>query len=92
MVTCYIGIGSNLGDRQRYINSAIEELKMARGIKLTRASAIYETEAVSDIPQGKFLNGVLEIETDLEAKSLLKELNKIDEFREKINWLNRIEE
>jgi 2-amino-4-hydroxy-6-hydroxymethyldihydropteridine diphosphokinase len=78
MVTCYIGIGSNLGDRQKYINDAIKELKMVLGIKLTNASTIYETEAISDIPQGKFLNGVLEIETDLEAEALLKKLNKIE--------------
>lgn len=79
MVTCYIGIGSNLGDRQRYIDSAIEEIKKTKDIGIKRVSTIYETEPVSDIPQGKFLNGVLEIETDLEPSLLLKELNSIEE-------------
>jgi len=78
MVTCYIGIGSNLGDRQKYIDRAIEELKKNKNIRLKRSSSIYETEPVSDIPQGKFLNGVLEVETSLEPKSLLKELNGIE--------------
>lgn len=78
MITCYIGIGSNLGDRKKYIDRAIEELKKNKNIQLKRSSSIYETEPISDIPQGKFLNGVLEIETNLEPKSLLKELNGIE--------------
>ena len=78
MVTCYIGIGSNLGNRQENIDKAVEELKNNKNIKFKQSSSIYETESVSDIPQGKFLNGVLEIETDLGPRSLLKELNRIE--------------
>ncbi len=79
MAICYIGIGSNLGDRQKYIDKAIDELKGNKDIKFRRSSSIYETEPVSDIPQGKFLNGVLEIETTLPPATLLKELNRIEE-------------
>ena len=78
MTTCYIGIGSNLGDRQQNIAKAIERLMEIKGVSFKRSSSIYETEAVSDIPQGRFLNGVLEIETSLEPKVLLNELNKIE--------------
>ena len=78
MTTCYIGIGSNLGDRGSNIDKAIEELKRAEGIRVTRASSIYETEPVSEIPQGKFLNGILEIKTALSARELLAELNRIE--------------
>ena len=78
MATCYIGIGSNLGDRQGYIDNAINFLKSNKDIKFKRSSSIYETEPVSDIPQGKFLNGVLEIETVLSPRELLKELNRIE--------------
>jgi 2-amino-4-hydroxy-6-hydroxymethyldihydropteridine diphosphokinase len=78
MITCYIGIGSNLGDRRKYIDSAIEDLRSNRSIKVKRVSSIYETEPVSNIPQGKFLNGVLEIETDLSPGRLLKALNGIE--------------
>ena len=80
MVICCIGIGSNLGDRRAYIDSAIEELGKGKDIKIRRVSTIYETEPVSDIPQGKFLNGVLEIETTLNPRELLKELNSILEI------------
>lgn len=78
MVTCYIGIGSNLGDRRKFIDSAIEGLKKVKDVSVKRSSSIYETEPVSDIPQGKFLNGVLEIETGLAPKALFEELNKIE--------------
>ena len=79
MITCYIGIGSNLGNRQAYIDSAIDELRNNKNMRLKRASSIYETEPASDIPQGAFLNGVLEIETGLAPKALLKELNAVEE-------------
>lgn len=79
MVTCYIGIGSNIGDRQSYIDRAIEKLKKNRHIKLKKVSTIYETEPVSDIPQGMFLNAVIEMETALKPETLLKELNSIEE-------------
>jgi len=79
MTTCYIGIGSNIGDRQKFIDSSIAELKKVRGVSVTRISSIYETLPVSGIPQDRYLNGVIEIETDLGARALLKELNRIEE-------------
>lgn len=79
MTICYIGIGSNLGDRRAYIDKAIEGLRSNKNIRVSRVSTIYETDPISDIPQGKFLNGVIEIETSLDPESLLKELNRIEE-------------
>jgi len=78
MVTCYIGIGSNLGDRRRNIEKAIEELDNSRDIEIDRVSSIYETDPVSEIPQGRFLNGVLKIKTGLEPELLLKELSRVE--------------
>ena len=87
MVTCYIGIGSNLGDRRGYINKAIEALGASKGIRVTRVSSIYETEPASDISQGAYLNGVLEIETHLSARSLLSELIRIEESLGRVRTL-----
>ena len=78
MTTCYIGVGSNIGDRRKFIDSSIAELKNVRGVSVTRISSIYETLPVSDIPQGKYLNGVIEIETVIDPEALLKELNRIE--------------
>ena len=76
---CYIGIGSNLGDRRMNIEAAIQNLRRAKRIKVSRISQIYETEPVGGPPQSRYLNGAIEIETDLEPKELLSELQKIEE-------------
>jgi len=78
MVTAYIGIGSNLGDRQKNIDRAIAYLKSFKDIEITKSSSIYETEPVGGPPQGKFLNGVMEIKTSLSPDDLLKYLKKIE--------------
>jgi 2-amino-4-hydroxy-6-hydroxymethyldihydropteridine diphosphokinase len=78
MVTCYIGIGSNLGDRKKYIERAIEELKKSGRIDVKRVSSVYETEPMGDVAQGKFLNGVIEADTDFSPHELLSELNSIE--------------
>lgn len=67
-----------MGDRRKYVDNAILELKKNRNIRLKKASSIYETEPVSEIPQGKFLNGILEIETSLNPLELLMVLNDIE--------------
>jgi 2-amino-4-hydroxy-6-hydroxymethyldihydropteridine diphosphokinase len=79
VVTCYIGIGSNLGDRKRFIDAAIEKMKRAKGVTVVRASSLYETDPVGAVPQGKFLNGVLEIETDRSAREVLRILGEIED-------------
>jgi len=78
MVNCYIGVGSNLGDRRGYIDKAIAALEKTDGIKVSRVSSIYETLPVGGPPQGRFLNGVIEIETCLKPRMLLSELNRIE--------------
>ena len=79
MTTCYIGIGSNLGDRRLYIERALDGLKGLPGVAVTRVSSLYETEPVSAIPQGMFLNGVAEITASCGPLELLKKLLAIEE-------------
>jgi len=78
MVTCYVGIGSNMGDRIGYIKKAISEIRSTEGINLLRSSSIYETDPMGGPEQGKFLNGVIEMATSLAPRDLLKELNRIE--------------
>jgi len=68
---CYIGIGSNLGDRHKNIRDAIEELRKTKGIEVKKISHIYETEPVGGPEQPRYLNGAIGIETDLEPRQLL---------------------
>ena len=68
-VIVYLGLGSNLGDRQRNLNLAIDFLK--ERMKIEKASPIYETEPVGDTNQPLFLNMVLQVSTRLPAPALL---------------------
>ena len=78
-MNCYIGIGSNLGDRQRNIDEAILQLSKIKGIEVKRVSNIYETDPMGGPKQGKYLNGVIEIDTRLNPKELMAGLLKIEE-------------
>jgi 2-amino-4-hydroxy-6-hydroxymethyldihydropteridine diphosphokinase len=78
MVTSYIALGSNLGNRNLNINLALEELKQDPAIKILKTSSLIETEPLGGPPQGKFLNGVVKLETDYSARKLLKRLQGIE--------------
>ena len=78
MATAYLGIGSNLGNRRKNINTAIEKLNSIKGIEVKRVSSIIETKPEGGEPQNKFLNGVIEIETGLSPFGLLRHLKKIE--------------
>jgi 2-amino-4-hydroxy-6-hydroxymethyldihydropteridine diphosphokinase len=81
MITCYIGIGSNLGERRFNLQLAIKELKKLFTTRVTRVSSLIETAPVGGPPgQGMYLNGVVEIETELPPYQLLKELQRIESF------------
>jgi len=77
MAKCFLGIGSNLGDRRKNIKQALKLLREAK-IKILKKSRIIETAPVGGPKQGKFLNAVLEIETKSEPPKLLKTLKAIE--------------
>jgi 3-oxoacyl-[acyl-carrier protein] reductase len=78
-VTAYIGLGSNLGDRQAHLDRAIQALQEHADINVTQISSIYETEPVGGPPdQPDYLNAVVEAETDLSPEELLDELQAIE--------------
>ena len=72
MVKAYLGLGSNIGNRELQLNEAIKILHAYQGIQVTQVSHIYETEPVGYTNQPKFLNLCIEIETELNPQSLLK--------------------
>ena len=77
-VSAYIGLGSNLGDRGGYINSAIERIDRTAGMKVLKRSALYETDPVGGPEQGKYLNAAVEVECTLKPREILKELSRIE--------------
>ncbi len=78
MVVCYLGVGSNLGNRRKNIKKALEYLAKTRGIKIEKTSRIYETEPVGGPAQDKFLNAAIKIKTSLTSCLLLKNIKKIE--------------
>ena len=91
MKVCYLGLGSNLGNRLSYLEKAIEMIKKLPLTQVKKISSIYETEPVGFKPQDYFLNCVVEISTDLSPHELLKKLQEIERLlgrnREKeIRW------
>jgi 2-amino-4-hydroxy-6-hydroxymethyldihydropteridine diphosphokinase len=75
--TAYIGLGTNLGDRQVNLRKAIDFINELPATRITRHSSLYESE-----PHGRarnwFLNGVIEVHTELGPQELLKALQKIE--------------
>jgi 2-amino-4-hydroxy-6-hydroxymethyldihydropteridine diphosphokinase len=66
----YIGIGSNVGDRQGFVNSSVAALDATEGVVVDRVSSLYETSPVGGPPQRSFINAVARIETILTARAL----------------------
>ncbi|EFQ30930.1 dihydropteroate synthase [Colletotrichum graminicola M1.001] len=75
--TAYVAFGSNLGDRVAWIEQACAQMDR-RGIKVKRTSSLWETEPMYVLEQDRFVNGVCEVETELEPLALLDELQDIE--------------
>jgi 2-amino-4-hydroxy-6-hydroxymethyldihydropteridine diphosphokinase len=74
----YIGLGSNLGDRELRLLTAIAELGKLPGTRVTALSHFYETEPVGGVAQDNFYNAVARISTSLPPLELLAELKRIE--------------
>lgn len=71
MRTGYLGLGSNVGDREAHLRAAVELLE-ERGVEVSAISSLYETEPVGEVlDQPDFLNAAIRIRTSLEPEELL---------------------
>jgi 2-amino-4-hydroxy-6-hydroxymethyldihydropteridine diphosphokinase len=71
MRTGYLGLGSNVGDRESHLRAAIELLGES-GVTIEAVSSAYETEPVGELlDQADFHNAAIRIATDLEPEALL---------------------
>src|SRR5260221_9670956 len=73
----YLSLGSNIGDREENLRTAIDELPHV-GVAIRRVSSFYETEPVDLREQPWFLNCVVEAETHFDAFMLLRALREIE--------------
>jgi 2-amino-4-hydroxy-6-hydroxymethyldihydropteridine diphosphokinase len=76
----YVGLGSNLGDRQGHLDRAVAALGGLDGVSVTRRSSAYETAPVGGpAGQGAYLNAAVELSTSLPPEALLRQLLAIEQ-------------
>lgn len=71
MERAYVGLGSNLGDREQTLRAALDELAADPAVEVVAISTLIDTEPVGLTAQPRFLNGVAAVETELSARELL---------------------
>lgn len=76
-VTAYIGIGANLGQAEQHVRQALNALQKIPQTQLSAASSLYASAPV-DAGGDDYVNAVARIDTHLDAKSLLRELQAIE--------------
>lgn len=85
----YLGIGSNMGDRKKYIEDAVNALTSLRDIRNVRMSGLIRTAPYGGVEQEDFLNGAMALETLLTPGELLEELHRIEAAADrvrKVRW------
>ncbi len=71
MVTAYLALGSNLGDRRAFLHAAAAALRQVAGICIFAESGIYETVPEGNAAEPLYLNAVVRVDTSLTARQLL---------------------
>lgn len=74
---CFLGLGSNLGDRAGNLARALR-LLAEKGVEVIRSSSVYETEPVDYPDQPWFLNQVVEVRTALDPASVLRSAKAVE--------------
>ena len=77
MTRAYVGLGSNLGDRERHLRSALAALD-APDVRVLAVSRFRETDPVGYVDQPRFLNAAALVETELSATELLERLLAVE--------------
>jgi 2-amino-4-hydroxy-6-hydroxymethyldihydropteridine diphosphokinase len=77
-VTSFIGIGSNQGDRRSFCLEAVRRLEKLPSTRVAAVSSLYETEPMGEGYSSAFLNGVIELSTGLDPRSILAALRSIE--------------
>ena len=89
MATAYIGLGSNIGEREYNLKIAVKLLGETGGVVVTNVSSIYETTPIGYLNQPDFLNAVIQLDTTLDPKDLLratKQIEKKEKRQRGVHW------
>lgn len=84
--TAYLGLGSNMGDKEGYLNMAIRALDEVRGCQVKKVSSFLVTKPYGGVEQDDFLNACLMLQTYLPPEELLERMHEIEQaaHRERI--------
>ena len=78
MTRAYVGLGSNMGDRERMLWSAVHMLAFNPEVEVVAVSSIRETDPVGFADQPRFLNAAVALDTELDARALLELLLSLE--------------
>jgi 2-amino-4-hydroxy-6-hydroxymethyldihydropteridine diphosphokinase len=79
VVRAYVGLGSNLGDREETLRAAVVRLSASPRVQFVAVSSLRETDPVGPVTdQPRFLNGVVALETSLSPRELLDRLLELE--------------
>jgi 2-amino-4-hydroxy-6-hydroxymethyldihydropteridine diphosphokinase len=76
----FIGLGSNLGDREAYLRRALDQLGADPALEVVAVSSLRETDPVGFVKQPRFLNGAAAVENELPARELLERLLAVEQL------------
>ncbi|MFN8017087.1 MAG: 2-amino-4-hydroxy-6-hydroxymethyldihydropteridine diphosphokinase [Acidimicrobiales bacterium] len=80
MTRAFLSLGSNLGDRRQFLAEAVGSL----GAMAVAVSPVYETDPVGGPDQGRFLNLIVQLETDLTPRELLGVCHRLESAAQRV--------
>lgn len=88
MNVVFLGLGTNLGNRQKNLNDAIAEIREQIG-KVVTISSVYETEPWGFKSESQFFNIVIKVETRLNPSTVLEAILRIELFLGRVRGENQ---
>jgi 2-amino-4-hydroxy-6-hydroxymethyldihydropteridine diphosphokinase len=77
-VRAYVGLGSNLGEREETLRGALARLDEVEGLDVVAVSSFRETDPVGNVDQPRFVNAAVALETSLGPRELLDALLEVE--------------
>lgn len=86
--TAYVALGSNMGDKNRYLKEAVEKLKKDRHCRVAQVSDFICTKPYGYLEQEEFLNGCVELLTLYSPFELLDKLHELEREAERVREIH----
>ncbi|MFO7889592.1 MAG: 2-amino-4-hydroxy-6-hydroxymethyldihydropteridine diphosphokinase [bacterium] len=85
----FLSLGSNSGDRERYLKKAVKAINNLEDTEVLKSSSIYETDPWGNKNLDLFLNQVIMIDTELDCVDLLEECRNIEKQNGRIEEIGK---